>query len=523
VESGNRGRQPDDVEAIVEAVVRRSISRREFVRRASLLGLSAAAIAPVLAACGDDDEDEPTTSAAEPTTAAAEPATSEAATSEAATSEAATSEAATSEAATTEAAAWTPPRYDGTKVALLIAAEGDEKGAQDKVGEIKDRYGIDLEITALAIGPLLEKANQSINAPEGTFDVITVLGFSVSQMIGGDKFELLNPYLEDPAKTPPDYDFEDFPAGQLEYVGYYDIPNRQFGGENLYLLPGTHGGTAVTFYRTDLFEAAGIEVPQDPASWLAAAEALNKDGVAGNSMIAKSGDVSLFLVDWYTRFTALGGELMSGGPATKDFTPNLTSEPAVAALQHMIDCTKFAPSGFAQYDFTASVDGFAAGNTAMMLMWATIGGTVFNPEMSKVADKIDVAVPMGGKPVRGGLGIGIPKNSQNKDAAWAVVSYLTSKEWEKYQVGTYKTDPSRTSTFTDPDLVAAAPYLPVSGQAFESATILPFAMVPEAFELMTVCAEEFGTALTGNADASAACAKAQDRVTEVLKRGGHLA
>ena len=40
---------------------------------------------------------------------------------------------------------------------------------------------------------------------------------------------------------------------------------------------------------------------------------------------------------------------------------------------------------------------------------------------------------------------------------------------------------------------------------------------------MTACAEEFGTALTGDADAAAACGKAQDRTVEILKRGGWLA
>ncbi len=248
-----------------------------------------------------------------------------------------------------------------------------------------------------------------------------MLGFSVSQMVGGDKFELLNPYLEDPAKTPPDYDFEDFPPGQLEYVGYFDVANGTFGGDHLYLHPGPprrHGDHLLPQGPAGRRPACSRR--PTPDSWLAAAEALNKDGVAGNSMIAKSGDVSLFLVDFWTRFTALGGELMSGSPQTKDFTPNLTGEQSVAALQHMIDCTKFAAKGVTQYDFTASVDAFAAGKTAMMLMWATIGGTVFDPAKSKVADKIDVAVPMGGKPVRGGWGIGIPKNAKNKDAAWAV-------------------------------------------------------------------------------------------------------
>ena len=120
---------------------------------------------------------------------------------------------------------------------MLVVAEGPEKGVKDKVGEIKDRFGIDLEFTALAVGPLLEKANQSLNADEGTFDIINVLGFSVSQMVGGDKFEQLNAYLDDPAKTPPDFDFADYPPGQTEYVGYFDVANGAFGGESLYLVP----------------------------------------------------------------------------------------------------------------------------------------------------------------------------------------------------------------------------------------------------------------------------------------------
>lgn len=517
MENGHLDGRPSELATLAEAVMTRRIGRREFVRRATMLGVSASVIAPILAACGGDDAAETTaaqaTSEAAPATSAAAPATSEAA---AATSAEA---AATSEAA----AAYTPPRFEGTKLNMLVVAEGDEKGVQDKVGEIKDRFGVDLEVTALAVGPLLEKANQSINASEATFDIITVLGFAVAQMVGGGKFEQLNAYLDDPAKTPPDYDFADFPPGQLEYVGYFDQAAGNFGGDSLFLIPGLHGGTVATFYRKDLLEAAGVAPPSDPASWLAAVEALNKDGVAGNSMIAKSGDVSLFLVDWWTRFTALGGELMTGAPSTKDFAPNLTGAEAVGALQHMIDCSKFASSSVTQYDFTASVDAFAAGKTAMMLMWATIGGTVYDPEKSKVADKIDVAVPMGGKPVRGGFGTGIPANSKNKDAAWAVITYLTSKEFEKYQVGTYKTDASRISTFNDPELTAAAPYLPVSGQAFETASILPLARVPETFEIITACAEEFGKALTGDADAAKACATAQDRTVEILKRGGHLA
>src|SRR5262249_2733883 len=147
-------------------------------------------------------------------------------------------------------------------------------------------------------GPLLEKANQNLKAPTSSFDAIMVLGFSVSQMVGGGYFDVLNPRLK---KVPPNYDFPgDFPIGELDYVGHYDVKPQRFGGKTLYLIPGLHGGSVIMYYRKDLLKAAGLAVPTTWAQYLAAAKKLNTGGVAGNSMIAKSGDVSMFLVDWYT-------------------------------------------------------------------------------------------------------------------------------------------------------------------------------------------------------------------------------
>ncbi len=472
-----------DAEVIdaIERVVTGEMTRGDFVKRATVLGLSASAIGGILAAAGGRVE-----TAGASLAGSAQP-------------------------------------FAGQTVSILVAAEGDDKGVKDKIPEIKKRFGIDVKMTALAVGPLLEKANQNLKAPTSSFDAIMVLGFSVSQMVGGGYFERLNPYLSNRSKTPRSYDFGDFPKGQLQYVGYYDVKKRQFGGKDLYLIPGLHGGSAILFYRKDLFQKAGLKPPKTWAQYLAAAKALNKDGVAGNSMIAKSGDVSMFLVDWYTRFASSGGKLMSGNPRAKTFRPRLTSPQAVAALQHMVDCVKYASPGVLQYDFTASTDAFSAGKTAMMLMWSTIAGPAYDPKTSKVASKIGVAVPPGaGKAVRGGWGMGIPKNAKNKDAAWQVLTYLTSKEWELYQTAKYKTDPSRASIYTNPALVKKLPYLPVAGKVFEKAQILEIAAVPETFEMITAAAEEFSAALSGSSSAKDACKKANDRWITILKRGGHL-
>lgn len=419
-----------------------------------------------------------------------------------------------------------PAGRSATSINILVAAEGDEKGVRDKLSDIKAKLGVDVKVTALAVGPLLEKANQSFKAPTNPYDAIMVLGFAVSQMVGGGNFVKLNPYVP---KAPAGYDFKDFPKGQLDYVGYFDVKRQRFGGKDLYLIPGLHGGSVIMYYRQDLFDKAGLKAPKTWKEYLATARKLNAGGVAGTSMVAKSSDVSMFLVDWYTRFATMGGKLMSGSPSAKNYTPHLTSAASVAALQHMVDCTKVSPKGVLSYDFTAAVNAFSAGKVAMMLMWSTIAGPVYSPKTSKVAGKVGVAGPPGNSPalagraVRGGWGMGIPKNAKNKDAAWSVIAYLTSKQWEVYQTAKYQTDPSRNSTFTDPSLVSALPYLPVAGKVFSRAKILDIALIPQTFELITDASTAFYGALQGNSSAADACKKANDIWIEKLKRDGHLA
>src|SRR2546430_5547780 len=130
----------------------------------------------------------------------------------------------------------------------------------------------------------------------------------------------------------------------------------------------------------------------------------------------------------------------------------------------------------------------------MVLAGAQTAGPVSTPNTSKDANKVGVAVPpVHGLAVRGGWGIGIPKNAPaaNKDAAWTVIAYLTSKQWEQYQTLKYQTDPTRNSTYFSPALNAKLPYLRTAGKVFQNARTLEIANIPETFELITDAAVEF--------------------------------
>ncbi len=499
----------DVVSRAISDVMAGRISRRQFVQRATVLGLSGGAIGAVLAACGGTAA---SPSAASPGVVTTPPTT------------------APSDAAPSEAAGFDPMAYAGSTVkVILVDGERDEQGLKAKIPEIQEKMGITVELTTQALGALLESNNQNLRAPESAFDIMHVLGFSVAGTVGADLFTEIGPWLADPTKTPADYDLADFPQGALDYCGFFDVAKGEFGGDKQYLIPGIHSGSCILFYRKDLLDAASVAVPKTWDEYLAAAKTLNSGDVAGNCMIGAN-DVSLFLVDWYTRFITMGGQLTSGDKNDKTLTTNFTSPEAVRALQHMIDCVPYAPKAVTSYGFTEGLDAFSTGKVAMMLFWSTIGGSIYNPEASTVSDTTETAempADAGQTPraIRGGWGLGIPKNlpEERKGPAWHLLTYITSAEFDKFQFATAQTDPNRSSTFLDPELVAKYPYLPAAGEATKTAQILEVGNIPQTFEIVGAAAREFNLALTGTQDAATACQKAQDASVAILKTGGWLA
>lgn len=425
-----------------------------------------------------------------------------------------------------DAGTFDPMKCAGATVNIaLVAGERDELGLQDKEAEIEAATGVNIEWSTEALGDLINSNNQNLEAPESSVDIMHMIGFTVAQMVGAGLMEPLQPYLDDPSRTPADYDFADFPAGQLEYTGYFDVETGQFGGDTLYLIPGIHSGSVLLFYRQDLLDAAGIAVPTTWAEYLAAAEALTTDEVAGSAMVGAN-DWSNFFVDWYTRFISMGGQLTTGDKNDGSLQIHLDSPEGIAALQNMIDLLPYSPDAVSSYGFTEALDAFSAGRVAMWPAWATIAGALYGPD-SGVADTVAVAqVPADdGNPrgIRGGWGLGIPANlsQERKDCAWHILTYITSKDFEKYQVMTYQTDPNRISTGSDAEIVAALPYIPEAVTAIENAQILETANLPANFEIVSAVAEQINLALVGTQDAATAMANAQAAATDILRRDGH--
>ena len=426
--------------------------------------------------------------------------------------------------------AFTYPRYDGTTInALMVSAENDAEPLRDAIPEIKSLFGINLVVTDLAIDVITAKSLASLRANTAAYDIIDVLGFTVAQLVGPGFFTPLDTYLNNPKLTAPDYDFSDFPAAQLAYTGYYNTKTQTFGKPApLYMIPGAHEGACAMFYRTDILKAHGLSAPQTWDEYFNVVKTVHdpSHGIYGTSFIGAN-DVSQFLVDWYGRFTSEGGQLMSGSPVNGTYMPHLDSPKGIQALQRILDVKPYAPKGVGAYHFTESVNAMARGKVAIMVMWGTIAGQVNDPTQSKVAGKVSAAVGPGtgmyrGATVRGGWGLGIPKNSSHKEAAWQVIQYFTTKKAELYRTLKYAIEPARVSSHLDPQVVKKFPFMPVLNEEYVKAHLLEICNIPETFELIGDAARFFNLAIVGQMTAEQACKQANAQWISVLKRGGHL-
>lgn len=421
-------------------------------------------------------------------------------------------------------------KHAGTKLSILMTGdENDHRALADMLPKFTEETGMELEITSPALGALIEKTLQNLKADRSSFDLIEYLGFLTTQQVGGGYYMQLNELIDDPSKTPPDWDVADFLPPAMANVGIFDMASGTVGqGKDIYGIPGLHSGSVIYFYRKDLFEAAGLKPATTWDEFKAAAEKLHTDDVAGCSFIGAN-DFSLAAVDWFTRFITIGGKLMTGSPKEKNFKPQVNSSEGVEALQMLIDLLPYAPKNVTKYGFAENVDGFSTGKIAQMIFWSTIAGPIFNGENSMVAETTGTG-PVPAKPgetpraIQGGWGVAIPKNIDpaKVDAAWLALTWMTSKAFNKFEVEKYQIDASRTSSFTDPELVAKFPYLPDALKAASTAEIIQTSLIPEFFQLNDMMNVEFNAALIGQQDAKTACDKVQAQWEEVLKKAGHL-
>jgi multiple sugar transport system substrate-binding protein len=227
--------------------------------------------------------------------------------------------------------------------------------------------------------------------------------------------------------------------------------------DRMYGLP-FDGETTGLFYRTDLFEAAGIAAP--PTTWEeleAAAQALTGDGQYGYILFAP--EAAYY---WYPSLWQNNGELLSADGQEILFNSDAGKE----AAEFYVGLAQYSPPDYLNSNSYDGRVAFATGQVGMYVAGAWFA-SVIQDEYPDITGMWDAA-PLPEKErcattIAGDVLI-IPEQGQNHDAAWKWIEFLSAPQnMALWCLGTPEEPgsvlPPRTSLLEDPNVFALNPVL----------------------------------------------------------------
>lgn len=357
--------------------------------------------------------------------------------------------------------------FTGTTLIVNFPAHPHYDAVMKILPEFTKETGIEVEVDQLPYLKMRERQTLELAQDEGEYDLIAYVVFSKADYVYADQLENLAKYFMNPKLSDPAYDSADLIDGYVYNIGFAGGDRGYLAGSTGSLFGLPYGSeTSVLGYRKDIFEKHGLEVPETYDELLALACQIPElePGMGGLASRAASGHhaAHAFLL----HLNPLGGAIFDDN--WEPVVNNAEGVAAAQALKTIVDC---GPEGAVSFGFGEALGSFLNGDTAMFLDTTIVAGQVDNPEKSKVVGNVGWALhPMGIERASqtGGFGIGIPANAENKDAAFLLMQWLTSKKGDKL-VALAGGNPSRFSTHADAEVNAKFPHMATFGEALKYA------------------------------------------------------
>jgi ABC-type glycerol-3-phosphate transport system substrate-binding protein len=312
----------------------------------------------------------------------------------------------------------------------------------------------------------------------------------------------LSPYIE-----------QSIAVNRDDYVGAF--LDSVLWEDRMYGLP-YDGETTGLFYRTDLFEAAGITAP--PTTWEeleAAAQALTTDGQYGYIMFAP--EAAYY---WYPYLWQNGGELLSQDGTTILFNSDAGKE----AAEFYVGLVQYSPPDYLNSNSYDGRVAFATGQVAMYVAGAWFA-SVIQDEYPDITGQWDAA-PLPEK-VRcattiAGDALVIPEQGQNRDAAWKWIEFLSAPQnmalWALGMPGEEGSVlPPRISLLEDPNVFTLNPILEGFAEQMECG-VTGGAPNVRYGEIEVALNDQLGRAIYGEIDAATALDEAALEGEDILAR-----
>lgn len=366
--------------------------------------------------------------------------------------------------------------YDGTKVTFLICCPAAAQFAAwaASVPEFTELTGIEVVFTNDPLAGLREKiVTESIGNP-GSWDV-TIYFETWGPSLAG----FLLPIDDFADQWRPDLD--DYPSAT---IGMSTLNGTLYG------LP-ARSHVMMFFYRGDVFDALGLEVPTTWDGVLETARTIDAAGlgVRGITMNWAQQGGGISLIPWTNVLRAYGADIFDA-----DWRPLFASEQAIAATEVYQSLLRYAPGGAVTYNEGDMRSSFASGEAAMALAWSWSYEIFQNPQTANpdvIANtRYTAAIPgLDGptQPVAMTWPLGVSNSSRNPGAALEWVKWMTNPDLDAQAVASGQTVvANRLGTFFSDETNAAwGGFSRAMGEAYANATPLPiYVEFPEVADVL---------------------------------------
>jgi multiple sugar transport system substrate-binding protein len=301
-------------------------------------------------------------------------------------------------------------------VRVTLANHVWTEGIKAAIPEFEKSSGLKVELTQLGEDQLSDQYNVKLNAGSDEIDVM------MYRPLQEGKAFARNGYLadlSDKVTSDSGWDWKDYQEGPVKAT---TVDNKVVGVPII-------TEREVLYYRKDLLQAAGLEVPKTMDELQAAAKAIKASSPDTAGFVARTGksaavtQFSSFLYSFGGDFTDSSGKAAVNTDAAKkaySFYGGLIRDSGPANVS-------------TDMSWPEAMAIFTQGGAAFYTEADSLYKNATDPAKSKVADKVGFAAlpagPAGSKPYNiPSWALGVNQNTSNQDNAWKFIQWATSKE-----------------------------------------------------------------------------------------------
>ena len=410
------------------------------------------------------------------------------------------------------------------QLTIATVNNGDMIRMQGLTDDFTAKTGHTVEWVTLEENVLRQRVTTDITTKGGAFDIMTI-GMYETPIWGA------NGWLVPLDDLSADYNVDDL------------LPAMRAGLSHegtLYAAP-FYGESSMIMYRTDLMEAAGLEMPEAP-TWQfireAAAAMTDRDNeINGICLRGKAG--------WGEggAFITVTGNSFGARWFDEDWNAQFDQPEWKAALEFYVGMmAESGPPGYATNGFNENLSLFQQGKCGMWIDATVAASFVTNPNDSTVADKVGFALAPNSEGVEKkanwlwAWALAIPAGTQKADAAKEFIEWATSTgyiELVAENEGWANVPPgARTSLYENPNY-KDIPFAKMTLDSILAAdpndpTVKPvpyvgiqFVAIPEFAGIATEVSQEFSAAYAGQQSIDEALEKAQALTNEAMEAAGY--